>query len=57
MPGQRVNELTLDTRFYWNLTRHIYRYSHRGDLDDLYNGLHTVNEGQDQHCVFAALAK
>ncbi|KAF8920567.1 hypothetical protein CPB85DRAFT_1548472 [Mucidula mucida] len=35
-----------DTRFYWNLTRHIYRYSHRGDLDDLYNGLHTVNEGE-----------
>ncbi|KAK7060905.1 hypothetical protein VNI00_000638 [Paramarasmius palmivorus] len=33
-----------DTRFYWNLTRHIFRYSHRGDRDDLYNGLHTVNE-------------
>ncbi|KIY67309.1 carboxypeptidase S [Cylindrobasidium torrendii FP15055 ss-10] len=33
-----------DTRFYWNLTRHIFRYSHRGDLDDLYNGLHTVDE-------------
>ncbi|THU99095.1 carboxypeptidase S [Dendrothele bispora CBS 962.96] len=33
-----------DTRFYWNLTRHIFRYSHRGDRDDMYNGLHTVNE-------------
>ncbi|KAJ8095210.1 hypothetical protein PM082_010432 [Marasmius tenuissimus] len=34
-----------DTRFYWNLTKHIFRYSHRGDRDDLFNGLHTVNEG------------
>ncbi|PBK99207.1 carboxypeptidase S [Armillaria gallica] len=33
-----------DTQFYWNLTRHIFRYSHRGNSDDLYNGLHTVNE-------------
>ncbi|KAJ7733233.1 hypothetical protein DFH07DRAFT_871009 [Mycena maculata] len=36
--------LGLDTRFYWNLTRHIFRYSHYGDRDDYYNGLHTVNE-------------
>ncbi|KAJ7155498.1 hypothetical protein C8R43DRAFT_1000134 [Mycena crocata] len=36
--------LGLDTRFYWNLTRHIFRYSHYGDRD-YYNGLHTVNEG------------
>ncbi|KAF5331478.1 hypothetical protein D9758_015499 [Tetrapyrgos nigripes] len=34
-----------DTRFYWNLTQHIFRYSHRGDRDDMFNGLHTVNEG------------
>ncbi|KAJ7077841.1 hypothetical protein B0H15DRAFT_861135 [Mycena belliarum] len=33
-----------DTRFYWNLTRHIFRYSHYGDRDDYFNGLHTVNE-------------
>ncbi|KAJ7115872.1 hypothetical protein C8R44DRAFT_216220 [Mycena epipterygia] len=33
-----------DTQFYWNLTRHIFRYSHYGDSDDYYNGLHTVNE-------------
>ncbi|KAJ7634095.1 hypothetical protein DFH06DRAFT_1100558 [Mycena polygramma] len=33
-----------DTQFYWNLTRHIFRYSHYGDRDDYYNGLHTVNE-------------
>ncbi|KAE9399968.1 Zn-dependent exopeptidase [Gymnopus androsaceus JB14] len=30
--------LGLDTRFYWNLTRNIFRYSHRGDRDDMYNG-------------------
>ncbi|KAG7444330.1 carboxypeptidase S [Guyanagaster necrorhizus] len=35
--------LGLDTQFYWNLTRHIFRYSHRS-TDDLYNGLHTVDE-------------
>ncbi|KAF7294397.1 Carboxypeptidase S [Mycena kentingensis (nom. inval.)] len=33
-----------DTRFYWNLTSQIFRYSHYGDTDDYYNGLHTVNE-------------
>ncbi|KAJ7876836.1 hypothetical protein B0H13DRAFT_1632025 [Mycena leptocephala] len=36
--------LGLDTQFYWNLTCHIFRYSHYGDRDDYYNGLHTVNE-------------
>ncbi|KAK0188759.1 hypothetical protein F5146DRAFT_933624 [Armillaria mellea] len=36
--------LGANTQFYWNLTRHIFRYSHRGNSDDLYNGLHTVNE-------------
>ncbi|KIK60455.1 hypothetical protein GYMLUDRAFT_168042 [Collybiopsis luxurians FD-317 M1] len=33
------------TLYYWNLTRNIFRYSHRGDSDDRYNGLHTINEG------------
>ncbi|KAJ3558574.1 hypothetical protein NM688_g840 [Phlebia brevispora] len=33
-----------DTRWYWNLTRHIFRYSHIGE-DDVYAGIHTVNEG------------
>ncbi|KAI0783641.1 carboxypeptidase S [Abortiporus biennis] len=32
-----------DTRFYWNLTRHIFRYVHFND-EDMYNGAHTVNE-------------
>ena len=33
-----------DTQFYWNLTKHIYRYTHLG-TEDAYNGAHTVNEG------------
>ena len=34
----------LDTRHYWNLTKHIFRYGHRG-VADAYNGAHTINEG------------
>lgn len=34
-----------DTQFYWNLTKHIFRYSHFKD-SDAYNGAHTVNEGE-----------
>ncbi|EIW79289.1 carboxypeptidase S [Coniophora puteana RWD-64-598 SS2] len=33
----------IDTRHYWRLTRHIFRYGHRGSSDS-YNGAHTVNE-------------
>nr|VWO94689.1 N/A [Ganoderma boninense] len=32
-----------DTRYYWNLTKNIFRYRHLGD-DDKFNGAHTVNE-------------
>ncbi|KAF8609703.1 carboxypeptidase S [Ceratobasidium sp. AG-I] len=32
-----------DTRFYWNITRHIFRYSHSNEEDE-YNGIHTINE-------------
>jgi len=32
-----------DTRHYWNLTKHIFRYSHM-NAGDSYNGAHTVNE-------------
>ncbi|KAF8309224.1 carboxypeptidase S [Clavulina sp. PMI_390] len=32
-----------DTHFFWDLTKHIFRYSHLGE-EDLYNGAHTVNE-------------
>lgn len=33
-----------DTRYFWKLSKHIFRYSHLGD-DDAYNGVHTINEG------------
>ncbi|KAG1821064.1 uncharacterized protein BJ212DRAFT_977270 [Suillus subaureus] len=32
-----------DTRFYWNLTKHIFRFSPSFDTD-IFNGAHTVNE-------------
>lgn len=32
-----------DTQFYWNLTKHIFRFTPSFDTDR-YNGLHTVNE-------------
>ncbi|EGN95017.1 hypothetical protein SERLA73DRAFT_61542 [Serpula lacrymans var. lacrymans S7.3] len=35
--------LSLDTRHYWKLTKHIFRYGHRGATDN-YNGAHTTNE-------------
>ncbi len=34
-----------DTKHYWNLTKHIFRYGHKGGFD-AYNGAHTVNEGE-----------
>ncbi|KAN0115631.1 carboxypeptidase S [Russula decolorans] len=35
-----------DTKYYWNLTRHIVRYNHQdgGDGRSLPNNIHTVNE-------------
>ncbi len=35
-----------DTRWYWALTEHIYRYNHHnsGNATSLANGVHTVNE-------------
>ncbi|CEL57390.1 Gly-Xaa carboxypeptidase [Rhizoctonia solani AG-1 IB] len=32
-----------DTRFYWNLTANIFRYSHLSE-EDMYAGIHTINE-------------
>ncbi|KAI0675970.1 carboxypeptidase S [Trametes maxima] len=32
-----------DTKHYWKLTKHIFRYGHRNARDS-YNGAHTVNE-------------
>ena len=39
--------LGVDTQFYWNITRHIFRYAHSSD-ENRYNGIHTVNEGKQQ---------
>lgn len=37
-----------DTRFYWDLTPHIFRYNHRnsGTGGGLASGVHTVNESE-----------
>ncbi|KAF8549259.1 carboxypeptidase S [Imleria badia] len=35
--------VSTDTKHYWNLTKHIFRYHHRG-VADAYNGIHTINE-------------
>ncbi|RDX54257.1 carboxypeptidase S [Lentinus brumalis] len=38
-----------DTRYYWALTEHIYRYNHHnsGNGTALSNGVHTINESID----------
>ncbi|KAJ7767422.1 hypothetical protein DFH07DRAFT_808483 [Mycena maculata] len=33
-----------DTRYYWQLSRNIFRYNHYNGVDDKYAGVHTVNE-------------
>ncbi|KAJ7865373.1 carboxypeptidase S [Mycena olivaceomarginata] len=33
-----------DTRFYWSLSSHIFRYGHRNMLSGGLGGIHTVNE-------------
>ncbi|KAG1866210.1 hypothetical protein F4604DRAFT_1779356 [Suillus subluteus] len=38
-----IPSLSIDTRFYWNLTQHIFRFSPSFDTDN-FNGAHTVNE-------------
>lgn len=42
----------IDTRYYWNLTNHIFRYTHH-DLGSSNNplggGVHTVNERKSSH--------
>jgi hypothetical protein len=43
-----------DTRHYWSLTRHIFRYGHRG-ATDAYNGAHTINEGKQAAALPAVL--
>ena len=38
----------VDTRYYWNLTKHIFRYNHHGGQltgnNGVPSGVHTVNE-------------
>jgi hypothetical protein len=43
-----------DTRHYWRLTKHIFRYGHRGAADG-YNGAHTTNEGEEAAKLRVAL--
>jgi Gly-Xaa carboxypeptidase len=41
------NNWSTDTRFYWKLTDHIFRYGHLGGAGggSLPSGVHTINEG------------
>lgn len=34
----------VDTKHYWKLTKHIFRYGHV-NAADTFNGAHTINEG------------
>lgn len=37
----------IDTRHYWGLTEHIFRYGHRNQgKDSALAGMHTTNEGE-----------
>ena len=38
-----------DTKHWWKLTKHIFRYGHVNEGDH-YNGAHTVNEGKYTFC-------
>ena len=41
-----------DTRFYWKLSSHIFRYNHHNAVGgSAVSGLHTVNEGTFMFCV------
>ncbi|CDO72068.1 hypothetical protein BN946_scf184962.g11 [Trametes cinnabarina] len=43
-PGMSTGNTVLpDTKHYWKLTKHIFRYGHINTADS-YNGAHTVNE-------------
>lgn len=44
--GFRIAHGRIDTRYYWALTPHIYRYNHynAGNGTFLDNGVHTINE-------------
>jgi Gly-Xaa carboxypeptidase len=40
-----------DTRFYWKLSPHIFRYNHRNAVGSNSSGIHTVNECTLTLCV------
>jgi Gly-Xaa carboxypeptidase len=41
-----------DTRFYWKLSPHIFRYNHHNAVGgNIVSGLHTVNECTSMLCV------
>ncbi|KAG2121218.1 hypothetical protein BD769DRAFT_1671694 [Suillus cothurnatus] len=48
------NDCNTDTRFYWKLTDHIFRYGHLGVASggSLPSGVHTVNEGTHLYQFF-----
>lgn len=41
-----------DTRFYWDLSAHVFRYNHQGSSggSNPLGGIHTVNESMCQTC-------
>lgn len=49
----------VDTRYYWQLSRHIFRYNHRDSTSAGYmGGVHTVNEcngSRDRTCFLTDL--
>lgn len=47
-PRVTAKTLIVDTRHYWGLTEHIFRYNHRnqGNGSALAGGVHTTNEGE-----------
>ncbi len=49
----RLSLLILDTKHYWKLTNHIFRYGHVNGGDS-FNGAHTVNEGKHSHVFMGA---
>ena len=48
-----------DTRYYWSLTKHIFRYNHHGEQltgsDGIPSGVHTVNERKSFCLILSSL--
>lgn len=42
-----IKQGPIDTRYYWDLTKHIFRYGHRNQGSEAtLAGVHTINEGR-----------